>query len=82
MGEIRTFAEGERAPRVVLIGLASCFGCQINITNIEEHLLAVLGQIDMAYWQLTSSESMRLQKQNSEGMQLTPTMSVAFLWAA
>lgn len=58
MGEIRTFAEGERAPRVVLIGLASCFGCQINITNIEEHLLAVLGQIDMAYWQLTSSAPM------------------------
>lgn len=58
MGEIRTFAEGERAPRVVFIGLASCFGCQINITNIEEHLLAVLGQIDMAYWQLTSSAPM------------------------
>ncbi|MEC4175471.1 NADH:ubiquinone oxidoreductase [Adlercreutzia sp. R7] len=58
MSEIRTIPEGGRAPRVVLIGLASCFGCQINITNIEEHLLAVLGQVDMAYWQLTSSEPM------------------------
>lgn len=45
-----------RAPRVVLVGLASCFGCQINITNNEAHLTEVLGQIDMRYWQLTSSD--------------------------
>lgn len=45
-------------PRVVFCGFASCFGCQINITNIESHLLDVLGQIDMCYWQLTSSEPM------------------------
>ncbi len=57
MNEIRRPSEGA-APRVVLIGLASCFGCQINITNIEAHLLEVLGQIDMAYWQLTSSDPM------------------------
>lgn len=38
-----------RAPRVVVIGLASCFGCQINITNIERHLMDVLGQIDLGY---------------------------------
>ena len=43
-------------PRVVFAGFASCFGCQINITNIEKHLLDVLGQIDMRYWQLTSSD--------------------------
>ena len=47
-----------RAPRVVVIGLASCFGCQINITNIERHLMDVLGQIDLGYWQLTSSVPM------------------------
>ena len=47
-----------RAPRVVVIGLASCFGCQINITNIERHLMDVLGQIDLGYWQLTSSHPM------------------------
>lgn len=58
MNDIREVAEDARAPRVVLIGLASCFGCQINITNIEKHLLEVLGQIDMAYWQLTSSDPM------------------------
>lgn len=45
-------------PRVVVAGLASCFGCQINITNAESHLLDVLGQVDMRYWQLTSSDPM------------------------
>ncbi len=50
--------EGNNIPRVVFIGLASCFGCQINITNAEAYLLDVLGQIDMRYWQLTSSEGM------------------------
>ena len=57
MNEIRRPSEGA-APRVVLIGLASCFGCQINITNIERHLLGVLGQIELGYWQLTTSEPM------------------------
>ncbi len=54
-------AQGEEtrtAPRVVLVGLASCFGCQINITNAEKYLMDVLGQIDMQYWQLTSSDPM------------------------
>lgn len=45
-------------PRVVFCGLASCFGCQINITNIEAHLMEVLGQVDLRYWQLTSSDPM------------------------
>ena len=33
-------------PRVVIVGLASCFGCQLQITNVESHLLEVLGQIE------------------------------------
>lgn len=44
--------------RVVVVGLASCFGCQLQITNAEAHLLDILGQIDLRYWQLTSSEPM------------------------
>lgn len=50
--------EEKTPPRVVVIGLASCFGCQLQITNDERHLLDVLGQIDLRYWQLTSSEPM------------------------
>ncbi len=46
------------APRVVVVGLASCFGCQLQVTNAEVYLLDILGQIDLQYWQLTSSEPM------------------------
>jgi len=42
-------------PRVVLIGLASDYGCQVQITNTEDHLLDVLGTIDLSYWQLALS---------------------------
>lgn len=46
------------APRVVVIGLASDFGCQVQMTNMEDHLLEVLGTIDLSYWQLASSGHM------------------------
>ncbi len=44
--------------RVVVVGLASCFGCQVQITNAEAHLTEVLGQLDLQYWQLASSDPM------------------------
>ncbi len=50
--------ERPAAPRVVVVGLASCFGCQLQVTNAEPYLLDVLGQIDLRYWQLTSSDPM------------------------
>lgn len=46
------------APRVVVLSLASDFGCQVQITNMEDHILDVLGLIDLSYWQLTSSGHM------------------------
>lgn len=58
MSEREPVTDAPRPARVVFVGLASCFGCQINITNIEEHLLEVLGQIELGYWQLTSSDPM------------------------
>jgi sulfhydrogenase subunit delta len=45
-------------PRVVVLGLASDYGCQVQMTNIEDDLLDVLGLIDLAYWQLASSGDM------------------------
>lgn len=45
-------------PRVVIVGLASDFGCQVQMTNIEDDLLDVLGLIDLQYWQLASSGHM------------------------
>ena len=47
-----------RAPRVVVVGLASCFGCQLQMTNAERYLMDVLGQVDLRYWQLASSDAM------------------------
>jgi sulfhydrogenase subunit delta len=43
------------APRVAVIGLASDFGCQVQMTNIEDDLLDVLGLIDLTFWQLAAS---------------------------
>jgi len=43
------------AASVAIISLASDFGCQVQMTNMEDHLLDVLAQFDLAYWQLASS---------------------------
>lgn len=59
MGAFSLITDAEaRIPRVVVVGLASCFGCQLQITNAEEHLTEILGQIDLRYWQLVTSEDM------------------------
>lgn len=44
--------------RVVVIGLASDFGCQVQMTNMEDDLLDVLGAINLSYWQLAASGHM------------------------
>ncbi|MBI5231939.1 MAG: NADH:ubiquinone oxidoreductase [Coriobacteriales bacterium] len=44
--------------RVVVLGLASDFGCQVQMTNMEDHLLDVLGAIELEYWQLAASGHM------------------------
>ncbi|MDO8963059.1 MAG: NADH:ubiquinone oxidoreductase [Coriobacteriia bacterium] len=46
------------APRLVVLSLASDFGCQVNLTNMEDDLLDVLGLVDLSYWQLASSGHM------------------------
>ena len=46
------------APRVVVLSLASDFGCQVQLTNMEDDLLDVLGLMDLSYWQLASSGHM------------------------
>ena len=58
MSNLEFERERPAAPRVVVVGLASCFGCQLQITNAEPYLLDVLGQIDLRYWQLASSDPM------------------------
>jgi len=46
------------APRVVVLSLASDFGCQVQLSNMTEEILDVLGVIDLSYWQLASSGHM------------------------
>lgn len=59
MGAFSLITDAERSvPRVVVVGLASCFGCQLQITNAEPYLMQILGQIDLQYWQLVTSEDM------------------------
>ena len=49
-------SSAKSAPCVVVFAFASCFGCQLQITNAEKYLVDVLGQIDLQYWQLISGE--------------------------
>lgn len=60
MEKLTTCATGteKRLPRVVIVGLASCFGCQLQITNQEQYLTDILGRFDLEYWQLASSDPM------------------------
>ena len=59
MGSYSMITDSTRPrPRVVVVGLASCFGCQLQITNAEQYLMDILGQIDLEYWQLVTSEDM------------------------
>lgn len=46
------------APRLVVVSLASDFGCQVQITNMTEELLDVLGLVELSYWQLATSGHM------------------------
>ena len=43
------------AARVAVISLASDFGCQVQMTNLDDELLAALSQFELSYWQLASS---------------------------
>ncbi len=45
-------------PTVAIFGLASDYGCQVQITNAEDDLPALLGALDIVYWQLASSASL------------------------
>lgn len=56
MDNKQTVREMKPLPKVIVFGLASCFGCQLQITNQEQYLMDVVGQIDLSYWRLTSSE--------------------------
>ncbi|MHA1450702.1 MAG: hypothetical protein ACTSP4_14925, partial [Candidatus Hodarchaeales archaeon] len=42
--------------RVGIFGLTSCYGCQLQILNLEEAILPLLDYIDITYWRLAQEE--------------------------
>ena len=57
-GKVIAWEEGRVAPRGGVAGWASCCGGEWQITNAEAHLRDVVGQFDLRYWQVASSEPM------------------------
>jgi coenzyme F420-reducing hydrogenase gamma subunit len=47
-------------PKVGIFGFTGCAGCQLNILNIEDHLLDIIGLVDITTWVMAKGE-------NSEG---------------
>ncbi len=39
-------------PRVGIFGMTSCYGCQLEIINLEENILRLLDHVDVTYWRL------------------------------
>jgi coenzyme F420-reducing hydrogenase gamma subunit len=44
-----------RRPRVAVFKFASCDGCQLTLLDLEDHLLALAGAVDLAYFPEASS---------------------------
>ncbi|MHA2364258.1 MAG: NADH-quinone oxidoreductase subunit B family protein [Candidatus Hodarchaeales archaeon] len=42
--------------RVGIFGLTSCYGCQLQILNLEETILPLLNHVDITYWRLAQEE--------------------------
>ena len=57
------------APRVVVIGLASDFGCQVQMTNMEDDLLDVLGLIELVVLaaRLERAHARRVRRRDHRG---------------
>jgi sulfhydrogenase subunit delta len=43
-------SNNKRKPKVAVFKFASCDGCQLSLLDAEEHLLAVAGAVDIAYF--------------------------------
>ncbi|MHA1907431.1 MAG: NADH-quinone oxidoreductase subunit B family protein [Candidatus Thorarchaeota archaeon] len=46
-----------KKPTVGIFGFTGCAGCQLNILNIEDHLLDLLGLIDITTWVMAKGEN-------------------------
>ena len=46
-----------KKPTVGIFGFTGCAGCQLNILNIEDHLLDILGLVDITTWVMAKGEN-------------------------
>ncbi|MCK5151101.1 MAG: oxidoreductase [Candidatus Thorarchaeota archaeon] len=44
-------------PTVGIFGFTGCAGCQLNILNLEDYLLDILGLVDITTWVMAKSEN-------------------------
>lgn len=49
-------AEEVKKLRVGIFGMTSCYGCQLQILNLEENVLPLLNYLDITYWRLAQEE--------------------------
>lgn len=52
-------SDEKRTPRIGVFKFASCDGCQLSLLNAEEHLLAVAGAVEIAYFPEASRKMLR-----------------------
>jgi coenzyme F420-reducing hydrogenase gamma subunit len=44
-------------PKIAVFKFSSCAGCQLSILNLEEHLLDILGAVDLTYFVMAKREN-------------------------
>lgn len=44
-------------PKIGIFGLTGCAGCQLNILNIEDHLLDIIGLVDIVTWVMAKADN-------------------------
>ncbi|MBD3404742.1 MAG: oxidoreductase [Candidatus Lokiarchaeota archaeon] len=44
-------------PTVGIFGFTGCAGCQLNILNLEDHLLDIIGLVDIKTWVMAKAEN-------------------------
>ncbi len=50
---------GQRKPKLAVWKFTSCDGCQLSLLDLEEHLLAIVGRVEIAYFLEASRATVR-----------------------
>ncbi|MGI6649812.1 MAG: oxidoreductase [Bacillota bacterium] len=45
-------------PKIAVFKFSSCAGCQLSILNLEEHLLDIVGAVDLSYFVMAKRENL------------------------